>query len=353
MENAQNHPNPNGYEPLVMDKGYRILQLHPTLQCNLTCIHCYSSSAPRLKKQLDPDLLKSFLAEAFEHGYNAVSVSGGEPFLYSGLSDILAFSKSLGYFTTVTTNGSLFKNNAGNIAALKNIDLLAFSIDGKPDQHNYMRNSPKAFERLLEGIDIAKDHIDKFGFIHTLTANTLPSLLWLADFARSKGGRLLQLHPLESAGRGKEVASTLSLSPEDLQRIYILSHYLQQKYKGDMLVELDLIHRDQILKSPGSVYAGRQTGGYRRITDYLRELILDENGYLLPVSHGFSTDYAIGNIFDGRCLNSMSDHFLTDTLPQLQQLFNETFEEVNVHEEQDLINWAELIVDNSKKKAFA
>ncbi len=336
-------------DPLVMDKGYRILQIHPTLQCNLTCLHCYSSSAPRLKKELSPDMLKSFLAEAYEHGYNAVSVSGGEPFLYSGLDDVLAFAKSVGYLTTVTTNGSLFRSKAA-VDTLRHIDLLAFSIDGQPEHHNYMRNSPKAFDKLEEGIAIASDHIEKFGFIHTVTPKTLDSLLWLGDFARSKGGRLLQLHPLENAGRGKDLVDTLSLSPEDLQRIYIMSHYLQKKYKGEMLIELDLIHRDQIMKSPGSVYAKKKQIGYELITDFLRELILDENGYLLPVSHGFSRHYAIGNIHEGACLRSMADQFLADTLPRLQDLFDETFDSIAAHEEQDLLNWAEIIVNNSRRK---
>jgi sulfatase maturation enzyme AslB (radical SAM superfamily) len=351
MENNQCHTAAN--EPLVMDKGYRIIQIHPTLQCNLTCLHCYSSSAPRLKKQLSPAMINDFLAEAYQQGYNAISVSGGEPFIYSGLGQVLRYAKSLGYFTTVTTNGTLFKNNDANTAILQYIDLLAFSIDGSPEHHNYMRNHPKAFERLEEGIAIVQKHIDKYGFIHTLTSQTLSSLLWLANFASSKGGRLLQLHPLERAGRGVQMADAMALTEEDLYRIYILSHYLKQKYEGEMLIELDLLHRDQILQSPGSIYAQHNQTTYHRITDYLRELILDEHGNLLPISHGFSTDYAIGNLFDGRCLNSMTADFFKQTQPQLQQLFNNTYQEVADQQAHELLNWAELIVNNSNIKIRA
>ena len=335
-------------QPLVQDKGYRIIQIHPTLKCNLTCLHCYSSSAPRLKQELDIDLLKSFLEDARQEGYNAISLSGGEPFLYSGLTELLQYAKSLGYFNSVTTNGTLFRNNEKNIQALQHIDLLAMSIDGEAEQHNFMRNSPKAFDRLLEGLELVKDHTDRYGFIHTVTPQTFGSLLWLADFADHHGAKLLQLHPLESIGRGRELYDALTLCQEELQRIYILSHYLQQKYADRMLIELDLIHRDQILKSPQSIYARRKATGYDHLTDCLRELILDEHGYLLPVSHGFSRAYSMGNIQHKDTLKDQAQQYIAHKLPQLQALFDQTYSEIRDKETVELLNWAELIVHNSR-----
>lgn len=339
-------------QPLVLDKGYRIIQIHPTLKCNLTCLHCYSSSAPRLKQELDIGLLRSFLEEAREEGYNAISVSGGEPFLYSGLTELLQCAKSLDYFNSVTTNGTLFRNNEKNIQALQHIDLLAMSIDGEAKQHNYMRNSPKAFDRLLEGLELVKDHTDRYGFIHTVTPQTFGSLLWLADFADHHDAKLLQLHPLESIGRGRDIYDALALSQEELQRVYILSHYLQQKYAGRMLVELDLIHRDQILKSPQSIYAQRKAADYDHLTDCLRELILDEHGYLLPVSHGFSRAHSMGNIGQADSLKHRSQQYIADKLPRLQALFDQTYKEIVEKDEVELLNWAELIVHNSQLQAM-
>jgi MoaA/NifB/PqqE/SkfB family radical SAM enzyme len=336
-------------EPLVNDKGYRIIQIHPSLKCNLTCLHCYSSSAPQLKYELDLGLLCRFLEQARDAGYNAISLSGGEPFLYSHFQELLQYSKSLGYFNSVTTNGTLLKGRSKNIDALQYIDLLAFSIDGQPDRHNFMRNSPTAFERLQQGIETAREHIKNIGFIHTITPSTFPSLLWLAEFAVNAGAKLLQLHPLESMGRGRNLYESLALDQENLQRLYILCHYLQQKYRGQVLLELDLLHRDHILQHPKSIYAQRPPEGYRQLTDCMRELIVDERGDLLPVSHGFSRHYRIGNIRDGISLKNMQQDFLTNRYPLLQELFDDTFGDIFLNEEVELLNWAELIVHNSRK----
>ena len=337
--------------PLPIDKGYRIIQIHPTLKCNLTCLHCYSSSAPQIKGELNLKVLLNFLSEARKAGYNAISLSGGEAFLYTGLHELLTFAKSIGYFISVTTNGMLFKRHPKNIEMLQLIDLLAFSIDGEKDYHNYIRNSPKAYDGLLEGIEIVKGEMESYGFIHTVTQKTFSSLLWLSDFAYFHKAKLLQLHPIENVGRGKDFFSSLSVEQDTLHRIYILFTYLKQKYRDEILLELNLLHRDHILEFPGIIYAQRLCTKKNRLTDHLRELILDETGQLLPISHGFSNEYAIGNIYESLSFNEMTERFLEKKIIPLQTLFDATFNEIALNESVELLNWAELIVFNSNKYA--
>src|ERR1039457_6235914 len=64
--------------------GQRILQIHPTLRCNLQCEHCYSSSGPWSREELDLDVVNNVVSDAARMGYGVLSVSGGEPFLYPG-----------------------------------------------------------------------------------------------------------------------------------------------------------------------------------------------------------------------------------------------------------------------------
>ena len=187
-------------------KGYRVIQIHPTQRCNLTCLHCYSNSAPHFRKELDTSRLKQFLEQAMTEGFDTVSFSGGEPFMYSNLLELLTYAKSIGYYTSVVTNGMLLKSDK-NQKALRNIDVLAVSIDGEPDYHNYLRNLPQAFDKTLEGIEIIKDNTDFYGIIHTVVPQTFKSLLWLADFTSEHKAKLLQLHPLENAGPLRETPS--------------------------------------------------------------------------------------------------------------------------------------------------
>ena len=62
---------------------FHTIQIHPTRKCNLSCLHCYSSSGPAYKEMLNVEALKIFLEYAYRNGFNNISVSGGEPFLYN------------------------------------------------------------------------------------------------------------------------------------------------------------------------------------------------------------------------------------------------------------------------------
>lgn len=44
--------------------GRRILQIHPTLRCNLRCEHCYSSSGPWEHQELDLNVVGNVLSDA-------------------------------------------------------------------------------------------------------------------------------------------------------------------------------------------------------------------------------------------------------------------------------------------------
>ena len=87
---------------------FRVLQIHPSLRCNLRCAHCYSASGPEEDGALSPDLLRTALSDARAEGYNVLGVSGGEPLMYPHLVAVLRHASSLGMITTVTTNGLAF-----------------------------------------------------------------------------------------------------------------------------------------------------------------------------------------------------------------------------------------------------
>lgn len=73
----------------------RILQIHPSRQCNLSCLHCYSSSSPHEKEHLTLKLLCDAISDAAAEGFNYVSLSGGEPMLYKPLVELLEHAHQL------------------------------------------------------------------------------------------------------------------------------------------------------------------------------------------------------------------------------------------------------------------
>ena len=168
-----------------------IIQIHPTLRCNLRCLHCYSTSSPEQATTLSLDTLCQALSDARAEGYNAVGVSGGEPLIYPALPELLHHAHSLGMFTTVTTNGLLLSQK--RLEALRGaIDLMAISVDGVPESHDRMRNKAGAFNKMKEKLQLVRDAGIPFGFIFTLTLYNLHELEWVAAFAVEQGAELLQ-----------------------------------------------------------------------------------------------------------------------------------------------------------------
>jgi Fe-coproporphyrin III synthase len=46
----------------------RVLQVHPTRRCNLSCLHCYSYSGPTARDELPPPLLDKLVVDAASLG---------------------------------------------------------------------------------------------------------------------------------------------------------------------------------------------------------------------------------------------------------------------------------------------
>lgn len=333
------------HEPLPAGRGFRLVQIHPTLACNLTCLHCYSESAPHFRQQVPLEPLQHFLGTAQAAGFDAISLSGGEPLLYHPLEELLRFARAEGFVTSIVTNGMLLETSrARRILGL--LDLVAVSVDGVPDLHNRIRNAPNAFEKMERGLSVIRQTGTRFGIIHSVTRESWDSLLWLGDFAAERGASLLQLHPLEAAGRARTAMAGQELSPLDLHRIYVLFNYLRTRHEPGMTIQLDLLHREYVRQRPGLIYAHdsflkNPAAGLETILD---ELVIDERGRVFPFSYGLPEAFALGTIHEGLPLEAMVDRFNRDRLPRLKRLFQRLHTEVLAAPETDLFNWGERLV---------
>jgi MoaA/NifB/PqqE/SkfB family radical SAM enzyme len=344
MSNTERLPTPSGASGPARNA---IIQIHPSLRCNLSCAHCYSSSGPAVSTELDAAVVCEVISDAAAMGYQVVSVSGGEPMMYGGLDEVLAHAKSLGLRTTVTTNG--FFTGQKRLERLRElVDVLAVSLDGPPELHNEIRGSARAFERLEAGLkNVLKAGIP-FGFIHTLTRRNWEHLLWVAEFAAASGAQLLQIHPLELAGRaGSQMTS--DAPEEDIRaKVYILAFALADKYGDTMKVQLDLLYRDHLREEPGLVYAGESDGesGGAAPAQSLGLIVLEADGTVVPVSYGFSRSYRLCNVKEQRLADVWPD-YLTNGYPAFRDLCRQVWDELSAPDAPLLSNWHEVIVSRS------
>lgn len=320
----------------------RILQIHPTRLCNLRCRHCYSSSGPEEKGGLEPHLLRSVLDDAQTEGYTVTGFSGGEPLLYKPLPEILEHAGTLGFFRTVTSNGMLLDERRLELLAGR-VELLAISLDGIPESHNQVRGHERAFETMVRRLEGVRASGIPFGFIFTLTQYNLDELPWVADFAARQRAALLQIHPLEIAGRAEEQLPDARPDDQESAWALVACKALERKYHGQMKVQLDLLDREGARQYPEKIYADESEDRERRpLGDMLSPLILEPDGVLVPIRFGFPRHYAIGDVHhEGLC--SGADHWRREKAPDFFALCRRLYEDLAEETGLPMVNWYERL----------
>jgi MoaA/NifB/PqqE/SkfB family radical SAM enzyme len=330
--------------------SYRGLQIHPTRQCNLRCRHCYSASAPEERDQLSVALLCAAIDDARAQGYTIANVSGGEPLLYTSLRALLAHARQRGMLTTVTSNGMLLDER--RLETLHGVvDVLAISLDGVPASHNTMRGSERAFETMLSRLDGVRRSGIPFGFIFTLTQHNLHELAWATEFAIEQGARLLQIHPLETAGR----AATLlpDAHPDELEFAYAYLEVARiRKLVGERLfIQLDLADRELLRRHPERAFADQ--GAAERVDAPLAELvsplIIEADASVVPIGYAFARAYALGNLHQAR-LRDLAAAWRRERYPAFHRLCRRVFDEATSGDRLPFINWYERLAQGAERE---
>lgn len=321
----------------------RIVQVHPTRRCNLRCLHCYSTSSPQERGQLEAALICDALTDACQEGYNVASFSGGEPLLYKPLRQLLDHAHDCGMMTTVTTNGMLLDGR--RLKMLEGgADLLAISLDGVPESHDTIRGSRRAFAEMAAKLAGLRTSGIPFGFIFTLTQYNLDELEWVASFALEQGARLLQIHPLEGVGRAREEMP--GEQPDEIESAYAVAEALklQEAIGEQMLVHIDLIDREYLKTDPAKVFADdlseNTTAGL--FSELVSPLVIEADGQVVPVEYGFAREYALGDLHSAQ-LSELMARWREKQLVPFRALCQRVFQATTTATALPFFNWYEAI----------
>ncbi len=318
------------------------LQVHPGRRCNLQCLHCYSDSGPAVTEQLDIELLRGVVADAATIGYRVISVSGGEPLLYPALGRLLHCAHVAGLVTTVTTNGMLLDQRQLDILAA-DCDLVAISLDGVPDSHNFMRGSPRAFEDMCERLEGLRRSGVPFGFIFTLTFHNIHELDWVAQFAAEQGAKLLQLHPLEPVGRATRTLDGSLPDGEENAAAVFEAVRIRELYQDLMDVQIDLATVPALLEHPTRVFVREASVcGEQTVADVLAPLVLETSGAVSPLQYGFPRAWSWGNIKNQR-LPDMAASWLSRDYAAFLTLCRLVYEQAVANDDEPVLNWYQQV----------
>jgi cyclic pyranopterin phosphate synthase len=137
------------------------LRISVTDRCNLRCIYCMPADGVRLMSHseiLTYEEIYTVARAAAELGISKVRITGGEPLVRSGLSELVRMLARIDAIDDIslTTNGTLFSDYAAELkqAGLRRVNISLDTL--KPERFEFITRGRSSISDVLEGIATAK-----------------------------------------------------------------------------------------------------------------------------------------------------------------------------------------------------
>lgn len=137
------------------------LRISVTDRCDLRCIYCMPSDGICPMKHSDIltyEEIREIVQVAAELGIKKVRLTGGEPLVRLGLSQLIKILASIETIDDIslTTNGTLLSHYAGELkeAGLRRVNISLDTL--KPDRFKYITRSNYEIGDVLNGLEVAR-----------------------------------------------------------------------------------------------------------------------------------------------------------------------------------------------------
>lgn len=140
--------------------------LELTNKCGLNCRHCFNEKI-RNEKLLSIGTWKRIIDELVDMKVFFVKITGGEPFLYPQLFELLHYLdlKQLNYI--IYTNGLNITNNIEEIKNLKHLLMLRVSLEGTEAYNDYIRGKGN-FNKVISVFKILESNGINYSINYTI-----------------------------------------------------------------------------------------------------------------------------------------------------------------------------------------
>jgi radical SAM protein with 4Fe4S-binding SPASM domain len=173
-----------------------------------------------IKREID-GAAQMFHAWEKEHGIRvspSIHFTGGEPFLYEGLWDVIAYSKAKGYAVAMMTNGGLITKDRAKKASLFGISDIQVSLEGPPELHNSIRGR-ESFNAAAKGVQYLVEANNRVIGNVTLSRLNVDKIEETVEVARAMGFSGIGFSRMVPCGRGKALLNQF-LTPQELKSAY-------------------------------------------------------------------------------------------------------------------------------------
>lgn len=221
-----------------------------TEKCNLTCRHCFVSSSPSSKIGMSSSVIFSLLENMKDAGVINIRFTGGEPTIREDWYDILSYTKSLGFVSSLSSNG-VYEDVDKTVSQIESLGLeqVTISIDGLEKTHDWLRGKG-TFKSIIYTLEKLKSTDTNLRLTTVLTKVNLKELPGIVELA-SKYVKVINFVFMRVLGRGK---SSLAITFQEHYASALEVERLQKEYP-DLLI----LHSAKVL--PGQFVKPQSSSG--------------------------------------------------------------------------------------------
>ncbi len=210
-----------------------------TYACNLSCVHCLSSSGRRDPRELSTDECKAVIDTLERMQVFYVNIGGGEPTVRPDFWELVDYATAHHVGVKFSTNGvKLDAAAAARLAASDYVDV-QISLDGATREVNDAVRGPGSFDTAMRAMGNLRDAgFRGFKLSVVMTRQNIPQIDEFKAIADEYGAQL-RLTRLRPSGRGADVWDELHPLPSQQKELYdwLVAHG-EQVLTGDSFFHL-------------------------------------------------------------------------------------------------------------------
>ncbi|MFC1933249.1 mycofactocin radical SAM maturase [Chloroflexota bacterium] len=195
-----------------------------THQCNLSCIHCLSSSSTETPGELNLEDCMAIVDQLAALRVFEINFGGGEPLLKSFFLPLLNYIHTKGIVTCISTNGTVLNDEAISRFTGNPLVNVQVSLDGATPEVNDKIRGEGTFHLILKGIELLAKRDISLSINTVVTSINFAQLSQLKELASSFGAKL-RVSRFRPSGRARKSWEMLRLDSTQLQE---LSDWLSQ-----------------------------------------------------------------------------------------------------------------------------
>ncbi len=209
-----------------------------TYGCNLSCVHCLSSSGLRDPEELTSEEARRFVDELAAMQVFYVNIGGGEPTLRPDFCELVEYAVSKQVGVKFSTNGTtMTPARARRYAAMDYVDI-QISLDGASPATNDPVRGSGTFDAAVRAMDrLAEAGFGSFKVSVVVTRHNADQLEQMVRLVDGFGAEL-RVTRLRPSGRGAASWHDLRPAPEQLAQVhrFLVDH--PQVLTGDSFFHL-------------------------------------------------------------------------------------------------------------------